>query len=162
MSPVHIHLLLNHVVILGTIFSLLVLAVGYLLPERVLVRTAMIGFVISALVAIPVFLTGEPAEEAIEDLPGITQELIESHEESAEFSIWMIEILGLISLVSLFAPAKFQNSLRILLVVFAIIASGTLINTGLEGGKIRHSELRGATNSPAGDSQNLEEEDKNH
>ena len=143
MNPVHFHLLFNHVSILSAVFSVLIFAAGLLMSERVLVRTAMIGFIFSALISIPVFLTGESAEDAVEDLPGVTHAIVHSHEEAAEFSIWMIEILGLISLVSLFAAEKFRRILTTLLVIFAIVATTTLIYTGMEGGKIRHSEIRG-------------------
>ncbi len=143
MDPVHFHLLFNHVAILSAVFSVLIFAAGLLFSERVLVRTALFGFIFSALISIPVFLTGEPAEEIVEDMPGITHEIIHSHEEAAEFSIWMIEILGLISLVALFAAEKFQRVLTTLIVIFAIVATSTLIYTGMEGGKIRHSEIRG-------------------
>ena len=143
MNPVHFHLLFNHVAILSAVFSILIFSAGLIMSDRVLVRTAMIGFIFSALITIPVFLTGESAEDAVEDLPGVTHAIVHSHEEAAEFSIWMIEILGLISLVSLFAAEKFRRILTTLLVIFAIVATTTLIYTGMEGGKIRHSEIRG-------------------
>lgn len=148
MDPVHFHLLFNHVAILSAVFSVVIFAAGLLFSERVLVRTALFGFIFSALISIPVFLTGEPAEETIEDMPGISHEIIHSHEEAAEFSIWMIEILGLISLVALFAAEKFQRALTTLIIIFAIVATSTLIYTGMEGGKIRHSEIRGDASVP--------------
>jgi len=142
MNPAHLHLLLNHVAILGSLFSLLIFISGRLMSENVLVRTALIGFVFSALISIPVFLTGEPAEELVEDLPGITHEIIHSHEEAAEFSIWMIEILGLISLLSFFTADRFKRFLNLLILLFGFISVVSLVYTGMEGGKIRHSEIR--------------------
>jgi hypothetical protein len=112
------------------------------MSQKILLKTALIGFVFSALVAIPVFLTGEPAEEVVENIPGITHEIIHEHEEAAEFSIWMIEILGLISLVSLFAADKYARILRMMIYIFGIISVVTLVYTAMEGGKIRHEELR--------------------
>jgi len=142
MNPAHLHLLLNHVAILGSLFSLLIFISGRLMSENVLVRTALIGFVFSALISIPVFLTGEPAEELVEDLPGITHEIIHSHEEAAEFSIWMIEILGVISLISFFISDKFKRFIYLLILLFGFISVASLVYTGMEGGKIRHSEIR--------------------
>ena len=148
MDQVHIHLLLNHVAILGVIFSFVLLIFGVFKSERILFKSALIGFVFSALVAIPVFLTGEGAEETVEDMPGITHEIIDEHEESAEFAIWMVEILGLISLVTLFAADKYRRPLTSLVIIFAIISTGTLVYYGMEGGKIRHSELRDSSAAP--------------
>lgn len=149
MSPVYFHLLLNHVAILGVVFSFVILAVGSLISQRILIRTALIGFVFSALIAIPVFLTGEPAEEAVEDFPGITRELIHSHEDAADFSIWIVEILGLLSLVTLFAAERYQRTLMTILMIFAFLSAVSLTYTGLQGGQIRHSEIRdNSSNDP--------------
>jgi hypothetical protein len=38
------------------------------------------GFVLTALLALPVYFTGEPAEKVVERLPGVTEPLIEEHE----------------------------------------------------------------------------------
>jgi hypothetical protein len=37
---------------------------------------------------VPVFLSGEPAADAIEDLPGVSEEMIEEREASADFARW--------------------------------------------------------------------------
>ena len=46
-------------------------------------RLSCYVFVLMALLTIPVYLTGEGAEEIVEHLPGVPHELIEEHEESA-------------------------------------------------------------------------------
>jgi hypothetical protein len=45
-------------------------------------------FVLVALVALPVYLTGEPAEEVVEHLPGVAESFIESYEEMTQ-PLWM-------------------------------------------------------------------------
>jgi hypothetical protein len=40
-------------------------------------------FIIVALLAIPAYLTGEPTEELVENLPGVSKSSIEQHEEAA-------------------------------------------------------------------------------
>jgi len=142
MNPVHAHLVLNHVAILSGLFSLVIFFSGLYFSERILLRTAMVGFVFSALVTIPVFLTGEPAEEAVEELPGISHALIESHEEAAEFSIWVVQLLGLVSLFGLFAPSTYDRTVKYLISGFGIVSVVSMIYTGLEGGKIRHTEIQ--------------------
>lgn len=71
MNTTHIHLLLNHVAILGALFSVILLLAGMFIKSDILKKTALLGFVLAALASIPVFLTGEPAEESVEHLPGI-------------------------------------------------------------------------------------------
>lgn len=149
MDPVHVHLLLNHVAILAAVFSLVIYFAGIFISQRILVRTALIGFVFSALVAIPVFLTGEPAEELVENLPGISQDVIHEHEEAAEYSIWMIQFLGIISLFAFFLFDKYERFFKWLIIVIGILATIALAKTGYEGGKIRHTEIHGSIPTPA-------------
>ncbi len=143
MNPVHVHLILNHVAILSGLFSLIIFFAGLYFTEKVLLRTAMIGFVFSALITIPVFLTGEPAEEVVEELPGISHAVIESHEDAAAFSIWVVQLLGLVSLFGLFAPSTYDRTIKYMISGFGIVSVVSMIYTGLEGGKIRHTEIQG-------------------
>lgn len=144
MNQTHIHLLLNHVSILAAVFSVGILIVAYLRDIDVLKKTAMIGFVLAALVAIPVFLTGEPAEDSVEKLPGVLKSAIDEHEESAELSIWLIGVLGVMSLAGLVLGNRIQYSKKYfltLLLFFSFVAAGSISYTGYLGGKIRHSEI---------------------
>lgn len=163
MNQTHIHLMLNHVAILGSIFSILILLAGIVYNSDILKKTAMIGFVIAALTAIPVFLTGEPAEESVEHLPGIIKETIHDHEEAAEISIWLIVLLGLASLVTFFIAQK-NNSIKKGFVTFLLLASlvaaGSISYTGYLGGKIRHTELTpGGTPATNASTQGEEDDD---
>ena len=58
MNQAHLHLLLNHLPILGALFGLLILAGGFLLKYDTVKRTALGLFVLSAILAIPAYLTG--------------------------------------------------------------------------------------------------------
>jgi hypothetical protein len=46
-------------------------------------------FVFTALLALPVYFIGEPAEEVVEHLPGVAKSLIEKHENAALFALLM-------------------------------------------------------------------------
>jgi hypothetical protein len=101
--------------------------------------------VIMALVTIPVFLTGEPAEETVENIAGIPEVVIEEHEESAEIAIWIMMAAGALSLISLVTmkmhiPAS-SMVVKISLAV-CLLATGAMARTGYLGGQIRHSEIR--------------------
>lgn len=104
------------------------------------------GIIIAtAVCAIPVFLSGEEAEETVEHIAGISENLIEEHEEIAEKAIWAIEILGLLAILALFAIIKnayFEKALIIITLLTAIATFGFFIKVGSSGGHIRHSEIR--------------------
>jgi hypothetical protein len=87
MNPVHLHLLLNHVPVIGT--GIMIVLLGYALLRRSteLVRVSLGMFVLLALAGAVVYLTGEPAEGVAEGLPGVSEAIMERHEEVAP-SCW--------------------------------------------------------------------------
>lgn len=90
------------------------------------------------------FLTGEPAEETVENISGISKNLIEEHEESANLTLILISIMGLLSCTALFISwksAKFIKSLPIIVLIISIACFGAAARTGYLGGKIRHTEV---------------------
>jgi hypothetical protein len=154
MNTTHIHLIFNHVAIFGAIFSVFLLITGIIRKNETMYTIALMGFVMSALAAVAVFLTGEPAEDSVKHLAGVTKATIENHEESAEFSIWLIGLLGVLSLAGLLFRKKnlmTKNIFMISMVVISFIASGAISYTGYLGGKIRHTEISGNTSVQGAD-----------
>ena len=151
MDSTHLHLLLNHFPIIGTIIGSGIMAYGYFTQSESTKKAALWTWVAMALCAIPVFLTGEPAEEMVEGLPGVSEALIGEHEEAAELAIWVMEALGLLSLLALFLRFKEASTGKLILgITFAlsIVTFGLMARTGYLGGQIRHTEIRsGATNN---------------
>lgn len=159
MNSAHIHLLLNHIPILGSAFGILLLIYGIFAKNRSLVNAAFVTFVITALFAIPVFLTGEHAEESVENIAGVSETIIETHEESAELALWVMEALGILSLITLFlqkAEHSLAKTFTTISLLLSLITFGLMAKVGYEGGKIRHTELNSTNVSPV---QNGEQED---
>lgn len=143
MDATHVHLILNHFPIIGTLIATVIMAVAIAYKNQSLQLTALSTWVLMALIAIPVFLTGEPAEETVEKLPGVVEATMEAHEEAAEFAFWLMEALGALSLVALIL--HFRNAAGIALprVAFfvGIVVCIAMARTGYLGGQIRHTEL---------------------
>ena len=145
MNDAHLHLLLNHVPILGTLFGVLVLGFGLLAGNRSLTRTGLVTFIATALLALPAYFSGEGAEEAVEHLPGVSEQLIERHEETAELAFGLVEVLGLISLGLLLLGWKYPDTERKAAWLPLALGIGTfaaMAVTGNTGGEIRHTEIR--------------------
>lgn len=144
MNWAHVHLMLNHLPVLGTIFGLALLAWAVVRRNEVLQRAALATFVLAALAAIPVFLTGEPAEELVENLAGTAEAAIEAHEEVAEIALIAMEALGAMALAALvlFRKRALPRPLAGAALVFALATAGWLAQTANLGGRIRHAELR--------------------
>ena len=145
MSAAHIHLLLNHIPILWTIFALLLLLYGMWKRNEDMERASLGAFVITALITIPVYLTGDGAAEIIHNLPGVSIELIRQHDSAASLTIVAIELLGAASLLSLWLlrrAAALKSWMMIAVLVLALISTGLAVWTGGLGGQIRHTEVR--------------------
>lgn len=151
MSAAHFHLILNHLPILGVPFGIALLASGVLRKTEELKRAALVTFALAALFTIPVFYTGEPAEETIEHLPGVSESLIHDHEELAEISMGLMVLLGISSLGTLivFRRREIPGSAQAAVLIVALVGAGSLALTGAAGGEIRHSEIRQVSQSRA-------------
>jgi formate hydrogenlyase subunit 3/multisubunit Na+/H+ antiporter MnhD subunit len=146
MSAAHVHLLLNHIPILGSIFGLLLLCYGMLWKSDEIKKTSLRVFVITALLTIPVYLTGDGAAQIVSSLPGVSTAIIQQHDQAATITMVAIEILGAVSLLSLFLSWRTRRELRswmtLGVLILAMISSGLGAWTGAIGGQIRHTEVR--------------------
>lgn len=145
MDSTHLHLILNHFPIIGTILATGIMAYGYFTQSDTTKKAALMTWVAMALIAIPVFLTGEPAEERIEDIAGVSKALIEQHEDAATIALWVMEALGLLSLAALVISPKIENSKKVLsgaAFALSLATFGLMAYTGYLGGQIRHTEIR--------------------
>ena len=146
MDLAHLHLLLNHVPVTAAVFGLVVLAAG-ILSRSIGVRNVGLGFlVLSAVSAIPVYLTGESAEEVVEGIQGVTEGFIDQHQSAAEVSLGLAIVSGIIALAALFPMRGAYARLRGFLVLGALFASvltcASMAWTANLGGQIRHTEIR--------------------
>lgn len=147
MSSAHIHLILNHIPLFGLLFGggLLLYAVSQ--NSGLVTRIGMIFFVIAGLGAGATYLTGEGAEEVVEDVAGVTHSTIETHEEVAFYAFIATATLGVLSLLSLFwyRGRLIPRAVSVGLLSLAIIGIGIVGYTAYTGGQINHPELRSET-----------------
>ena len=149
MDLTHLHLVINHFPIFSILIGMFVLVYGTLRKERAVIRAAMWIFILGSLSVFPVLQTGEAAEETVEHLQGIDEHYIHEHEEMAEWSGYVVGLLGLVAVIGLFAGAK-QWGRHIWLLALAVgsVCVVFFIRLGNLGGEIRHTEIR-ATENPA-------------
>jgi uncharacterized membrane protein len=145
MNDAHLHLVLNHLPIIIPVIGLLILLGGIVFKSEIVKRTAYLIFMLGAIVTIPAFATGEGAEEVIEELAGVDENLIKTHEEIAETFAILCYALGGISLVGLWAnfyKKSFSTSISYLTILVCAVTFYYAKQTGTTGGEIRHSEIR--------------------
>jgi len=144
MNTVHLHLLLNHVPIIGAVLGVLLVAVAIVRRSDELGKVALGAFVLLGIVSVAVFLTGEPAEDLVEKLPGFSKALTEEHEEAALLATIVMGGVGLLSLIVLgaFRKRSLARWVAPALLVVAVGATATMGYAANLGGQIRHTEIR--------------------
>ena len=148
MTPTHLHLVLNHIPVIGFLAALLFLGWGLLRRHDQVVRAALGAVVVIAIFTIPTYLTGEPAEEAVEGLAGISEPIIESHEDAALVALIAMIVTGIAAAITLLVATlrqPYRPQLGYLTAVVGIIAFALIARAANLGGQIRHSEIRGGT-----------------
>jgi uncharacterized membrane protein len=140
----HLHVVLNHLPIIGSILGTLVLIYGIFSKSRHTKIAAYGLLIISALGAAVTYATGEPAKEIIENIAGISRNAIELHKEAAQISLFTMFILGVSSLAGLYASyfkKSYAKKIAMLTVIIGLISFVSISVTGYLGGKIRHTEF---------------------
>lgn len=166
MDATHLHLILTHFPIVGTIIGIGILAYGQYSKNDEIQKVALITFLLMAILTIPVFLTGEEAEETVEHIVGVSEQLINNHEELAEKAIWLMGLLGVFSLINIYAIIKklpFKKTINIITLIISLGTFGLFAKVGNTGGEIRHSEIRANNvNNESGIYKNSENKNHDH
>ena len=150
MNAAHLHIILVHIPVILVPTATILLAVALWRKQSSIAHAALAIFFAAAIFVVPAFLLGEDAEEIVEDLPGISEDVIEEHEEVADIAFWLTLLAGGTAALSFVvrnkAPQLHQASLKAMVLIGAV-ASGTLAYAASEGGKIRHPEAYETTSA---------------
>ena len=156
MNDAHLHMVFNHFPIIGLFFGIGILAYGIIKKQTILVNTAYVMFIVCTIMAKATMMTGEGAEEIVEEL-GISHDIIHEHEELAETFMKVLYGLGILSILGLVANLKKHSKSAIVSYVVLVLAIGSAVlskSVGTSGGEIRHTEIRENTANTASDIQN--------
>jgi uncharacterized membrane protein len=143
MNPSQIHLALTHAPIILSVAGFVILLVSFITKNLVVRKTALYIILFAGIISIPVYFSGEGTEELIEDLPGISHDRIEEHEEIAKIAFIAMLATGIAALISLaLFNKRSEKTLSILTLVLALATSVIMAQTSHLGGQISHSEIR--------------------
>ncbi len=161
MNDAHLHMVVNHFPIIGTIFGLGVLVAGIFFKNNAIKNVGYVLFIVAAIFGAVSMATGEGAEEIAENLPSVTDQIIHEHEEMAEKLAIVLYALGLVSLIGLYMNIKNHakaNLISYLAVIIAVVGVFLGKQTGTTGGEIRHTEIRANANVRNASETNSEQE----
>jgi len=144
MNAAHVHLVLNHVPILGFAFGFLLLAWSRWRDSEETARAAFALFFVVGATSIAVFFSGEQAEDVAEGLALVSHDAIEVHEEFAELAMIVSVIVGLGSVGALvgFWKRALPGWVTNVGLLAGLVTFGMLAYAGFQGGQIHHQEIR--------------------
>ncbi|MBJ6108114.1 hypothetical protein JAO73_03760 [Hymenobacter sp. BT523] len=151
MNQAHLHLLVNHLPIMGSLFSAVLLGAGLVQRNASLIKAGLVAVLAAGVLCLPTQLTGEGAAAIVQDLPRVSRALIQTHAGAAELGFWVLETAAALALFGLLLLK--QASPRAVLVAWAALAVaaagfGLLARAGYLGGLIRHTEIREGFGTP--------------
>ena len=144
MNLAHIHLLLNHFPTIGYIIGCGLFLLSLITRGDDLKRASLVVLLGVSLIAIPTYLSGNGAQDALKSVPGISQSQIEAHEGAALVAFGFMEFTGAFAWLALW---QFRRLARIpgwnlaVILVLSLVSVGLMARASNMGGEIRHAEI---------------------
>jgi len=145
MNAAHLHLVLNHLPVLGLLFGLVILGFGLLRKQEMVKRTGLVLVVFAVAITLPVNGTGEEAEEIVEHMNDRDQTLIHEHEEAAETALWLMLLTGGLAIGALVMLSRSHPRAHLLTTVtlgLGVLVFIWMVQVANLGGRISHPEIR--------------------
>lgn len=143
---IHLHLLLNHIPIIGMFIAAGLLVAGLIAKNDHLTHATLSLMCVLALMQVPTYITGHLAQALIQDTPGVSTPLISAHQGAAFLAFVSLGVTGGVAWAGMW---QFRRGGRprpwILPAVLAcsLATTGLMAAAGNTGGAIRHDELYG-------------------
>jgi uncharacterized membrane protein len=145
MNPAQLHLIFTHLPIIGLGFAILFNLIAVLKKSEELQQLALWFYILLGVFALLAYLTGDNAAEVMKTYPGITEDIIEPHENFALFFFIGLMVTTAFSMAALYITKTKRNLLgrfSLYLLIAALLISLLALKTGSTGGAIRHTEIK--------------------
>lgn len=146
MTFAHLHLILTHFPIVGMILSFFLIVYALWRKDQRALDIALVGILFSGVFVLPVFWSGEGAEDTVEHLPGVMESAIDRHGDAAVTAAVLAVIAAGAAFITLLMRrrhmglAGWGQRTVVLTGLLAILAMGWTANLG---GQIRRPEITG-------------------
>jgi len=148
MNSAHFHLMFTHLPLVGLGFAIITNLFALYWKSNDVKKFSLWVYVIVGVGALLAYFTGDGSEEVMTTYPGITEQLIEPHEQVALWFLIGLLVLSAAALAGLYLskPGKINLQKLTLITLFAaMILSVVAVQTASSGGKIRHTEIEQGT-----------------
>lgn len=146
MTLAHVHLLLNHVPVIGAVVGLGLFLLALVRRNDDLKKASLEVWFVVSLLTLPAFLSGNAAEQAIAERPDVSQALMTAHEDAAVLALVFMQITGVLAWVGLWqfrrsSPVRPLRWTLSAVLVLSVLTVAVMARTANLGGEIRHPEI---------------------
>lgn len=148
MSSAYLHILLNHIPVIGTAIAAFVMFYGFFKRSDEIKKLALIILILVAATSIVVHQTGDKAKGSVVSIEGVNSDFIDPHEDFADKAIIVSNVVGILALVTLFIYRKPKHLPMWVAIVFFVLilgVNGMMAWTAHLGGMINHTEIMGVS-----------------
>jgi len=145
MNAAHIHLLLNHFPTIGFCIGIVVFVVAIARKSDELLEAGLIIFFLTAALTIATYVSGNDAQAALTDTPGVSDALVKVHESAALVAFAFMQATGFFSWIGLWMLRRISRVASwnlAVITILAIVTFGLMARTANIGGEIRHAEIQ--------------------
>jgi uncharacterized membrane protein len=144
-SLAHVHLLVNHVPIIGSFFVTALFIVALIFKNVFLQKVSLWFLVVVALSTPIAYVSGDPTKRAVQGLPNVDYAAIAAHEIYARYGLILMFLIGVLALggaVFYWKRPSLPVAYKAIITILLLISVVLFTYIGLLGGQIMHPEIR--------------------
>ena len=145
-SLVHLHLLTNHIPVIGLPLVAFVLFAALWMRNSDVGKLGLLMLAGIAVLTIIPYSTGDSAAHAVRDIAGVTRATVREHDDAAGWAFYGSCVIGAMGLWFLWSYRRRELPRKIVGVSLAAVlfVSSVMARTAYLGGMIRHTESHAA------------------
>lgn len=145
MNFAHLHIVLNHLPSLGTLFAVGLFSLSVIKKNDELKKFSLEILVVMALLVLPTYMSGNASQKILESRSEIPKGIIEVHQNSAMVTLILMTLTGTFAWFGLWQFRRFArpgnwNTAAVL--ICSILTTVFILRTANLGGDISHTEIR--------------------
>jgi uncharacterized membrane protein len=151
-NTAHVHLLLNHFPTIGTILGFGLLLLAYVRNNDHMKQVSLEVFFVIALITLPTYLSGNVAQQAIQDDPTVSKERIAVHQDAAALASVFMGLTGILAWCGLWQlrrSARPPAATVAAVLLLSVVTIALMTRAANIGGEIHHAEIRPAGEATA-------------
>ncbi len=144
MNSIHLHLMLNHIPIFGTIILFILFSYSVFRQKEDLSKKLLWLFPVLAVFTTILILTGDPSANVVRTYEGINREAIDTHETFGYISFYLILAISALSFAGIYFSKKkniLPSWIKYGIIILSFLCTVAIAWTGKLGGEIRHVEI---------------------